>query len=140
MMISSGVYETGAVVFLAALFVAVFRNELSALTKRPIDKGTGFPPMSQPPIADPPCGAYTGDSMGPYAAQDPLNPPPSRINPILFQDGFSITPLRIHELGMLPVVDGEGRIVMLMTTKSGEPSGTMTVEEWCGIRHGARIS
>lgn len=68
---------------------------------------------------------------------DPLNLPPKTIKPILFADGFRVTVDGIHELGLYPIIDGDGRIVMLMTATGKH---VQTVEEWCGLCHGARIS
>ena len=79
--------------------------------------------------------------MGPYPPRivevDPMNPEPKTIQPILFADGFRVTVGDLHKLGLNPIINGDGRIVMLMTATGKH---VQTVEEWCGLRHGARIS
>ena len=68
---------------------------------------------------------------------DPLNTPPPRVQDILFADGFKITASEIYRRGLLPIVDGAGRVVMV-----ADPSAKRNtlVEDWCGLQHGARIT
>jgi len=82
--------------------------------------------------------------MGPYPPRimevDPMNPEPKTIQPILFADGYRIPVEDIHKRGLNPIINSDGRIVMVMSIDEGQPKGTISVEDWCGLSHGARIS
>jgi hypothetical protein len=73
----------------------------------------------------------------PVVERDPLNLPPSRVQDILFADGFRMTANEIYKRGLLPVVDSDGRVVMVIDP---DRKTNTAVEEWCGLRHGARIT
>ena len=68
---------------------------------------------------------------------DPLNPEPKAIRAILFEDGFRIDANEIYGRGLMPVVDGDGRVIYVVDPYR---KSQKTVEEWCGLDHGARIS
>jgi len=73
----------------------------------------------------------------PPPENDPLNRPPDTIYPILFADGFRMPVNEIYQRGLLPIVDGTGHVVMVVDTALHT---NRTVEDWCGLDHGARIS
>lgn len=73
------------------------------------------------------------------AQQDPLNPQPRAMQPILFSDGYRLELADIHKAGLSPLIDVNGRIVALMDLSKPQ-QGSITVEDWCGASHGARIS
>jgi hypothetical protein len=73
------------------------------------------------------------------AQQDPLNPQPKAMQPILFSDGYRLELADIHKAGLSPLIDVNGRIVALMDLSKPQ-KGSITVEDWCGPSHGARIS
>jgi hypothetical protein len=70
-------------------------------------------------------------------SDDPMNPEPRRIQEILFEDGFRFTASEIYARGLLPIVDCDGRVVMVADV---ERKTTTVVEDWCGLNHGARIT
>jgi hypothetical protein len=79
--------------------------------------------------------------VGPLPPKDdPLNPQPKAIQPILFADGHLITQDDIHKAGLCALINSEGRIDSVMQLNGLLPPRTWTVEEWCGASHGARIS
>jgi len=76
-------------------------------------------------------------SQWPPPPADPLNPEPKAIRPILFEDGFRIDANDIYGRGLMPVIDGDGRVIYVVDPYR---KSQKTVEEWCGLDHGARIS
>jgi hypothetical protein len=73
-------------------------------------------------------------------ALDPLHPAPRPAQPILFADGYRVTPEEIHACGFAYLLDDTGRIVSMLKMDDKKPPATRTVEEWIGEHHGARIS
>ncbi len=70
-------------------------------------------------------------------ASDPINLPPLRVLPILFADGYRIEPHEIYSRGLLPIVDGGGRVEFVYDSQRNTNT---PVEQWIGLDHGVRIS
>lgn len=69
---------------------------------------------------------------------DPLNPPPRKVQPILFADDFKVTPQELFTQGLSFTVDGRGRIYHIWDANKQTPR--RSVEDYFGGQHGARIS
>lgn len=71
----------------------------------------------------------------PRPDDDPMNRPPTKVQAVVFADDYSITVDEFRQMGFTMAVDGNGRIHKLV-----RDGVTLTVEQWAGMSHGARIS
>lgn len=110
---------------------------------RTLGKLTTRPGLPNPYVED--------NSIG--ADGDPINQPPAAIQPILFEDGYKVTLEELRVRGLTLLVDANGRIQRIIRLETDDPnykpsllptdsvrSINMSVEEWAGHQHGARIS
>jgi len=127
-------------VLIAAVLLMAFGSLLAVVTdwiqglRKPRTDG------HQPPLLHP-VAAFGHDDEARILAvdsgADPINVEPTRISDILFADGFRITANDIFDRGLVPIINGDGRVVMVLDP---EARTNIAVENWCGLKHGARIT
>ena len=133
---NSPLWEQIAVV-LGALFIvgygiAFVVNFARLIGGNPLEDRVQTP---QPKFGPP--AAFTD---GLTASDDPLNIQPKAIQPILYADGYRLTPEDLHKQGLCYLINSDGRIVSVMKLNGASQPTTWTVEECVGFEHGARIS